>query len=334
MVMATCTMKGLMSQDATTNADREINPATPPHVMQCSEVWGGNEPVERGVVMQGLDAFVFGVPHDGATAGGDIHYVSSCATGRITRVLLADVSGHGIEVAEVAGRLRSIMRRFVNYVDQAKLAGVINQEFARLSSGGHFATAVIATCWGPTGEVEMTNAGHPPPLLYRAKKMEWSVVAAGDRLDGTGPSDLPLGILDDTSYGRWKVRLREGDLLVMYTDALIEAKKPDGDLLGVAGLVDVAQALSDVRGEGLAKLLVDGVIARTAYSVLDDDATVLVLRPNATVPRGSLRQGVQTTRRLLAEFVESLRPGAEGFAWPQIRLDNVLGSFFDRFNQR
>lgn len=284
--------------------------------------------------MQGLDAFVFGVPHDGATAGGDIHYVSSCATGRITRVLLADVSGHGIEVAEVATRLRSILRRFVNYVDQARLAAQINQEFAKLSSGGHFATAVIATCWGPTGEIEITNAGHPPPLLYRARKKEWTVVAAGDRLEATGPSDLPLGILDDTAYGRGKVRLREGDLLVMYTDALIEAKKADGNLLGVVGLVDVAQGLSDVSADGLAKALVDGVIAQTAYSVLDDDATVMVLRSNPSVPRGSLRMGLATTRRLLHELVDSLKPGTEGFAWPQLRIDNVLGSFFDRLNRR
>lgn len=323
-----------MTNDAMSTTQSEMNAATRPHVMQCSEVWGGNEPVERGVVMQGLDAFVFGVPHDGATAGGDIHYVSSCATGRITRVLLADVSGHGIEVAEVASRLRSIMRRFVNYVDQSRLAAQINQEFAKLSSGGHFATAVIATCWGPTGEIEITNAGHPPPLLYRAKKKEWTVVAAGDRLEATGPSDLPLGILDGTAYGRGKVRLREGDLLVMYTDALIEAKTADGNLLGVVGLVDVAQGLDDVSAEGLSRRLVDGVIARTAYSVLDDDATVMVLRSNALVPRGSLRQGIETTRRLLKEFVDSLKPGAEGFAWPQVRIDNVLGSFFDGLNRR
>lgn len=324
------TMEDVVIQSSESRQDAVIQP----HVMQCSEVWGGNEPVERGVVMQGLDAFVFGVPHDGATAGGDIHYVSSCATGRITRILLADVSGHGIEVAEVAGRLRTLMRRFVNYVDQSRLTGLMNQEFAKLSAGGHFATAVVATCWGPTGEMEITNAGHPPPLLYRAKKKQWTVVAAGDRLELTGPSDLPLGILDDTAYGRGKIKLREGDLLVLYTDALIEAKTPDGNLLGVVGLVDVAEKLGALRAEDMPRALVEGVIGRTAYSVLDDDATVMVLRANALTPRGSFRAGVATTRRLLAEFVASLRPGAEGFAWPQVRLDNVLGSFFDWFNTR
>jgi hypothetical protein len=44
--------------------------------------------------------------------------------------------------------------------------------------------------------------------------------------------------------------------------------------------------------------------------------------------------GVATTRRLLAEFVDALKPGAESFAWPQLRIDNVLGSFFDRLNRR
>src|SRR5687768_18611008 len=56
---------------------------------------GGNQPADSGVVMAGLDAWVYCRPYHGAAAGGDVYYVSSCATGRITRLLVADVSGHG-----------------------------------------------------------------------------------------------------------------------------------------------------------------------------------------------------------------------------------------------
>ena len=70
--------------------------------MQCMEIWGGNQMVDNHVVMPGLDAWVYSRPYGQAAAGGDVHYVSSCATGRITRLLIADVSGHGSQVAQTA----------------------------------------------------------------------------------------------------------------------------------------------------------------------------------------------------------------------------------------
>ena len=90
-------------------------------LLRCSEVWGGNDEVDRGVVMQGLDAWVFSRPSEGDVLGGDIHYVSSCSTGRIVRFLVADVSGHGSQVAQLAVRLRGLMRRFVNRSEERRV---------------------------------------------------------------------------------------------------------------------------------------------------------------------------------------------------------------------
>ena len=81
-------------------------PNPDPQHMQCMEVWGGNQVVDSGVVMAGLDAWVYSKPFGGAEGGGDVYYVSSCATGRITRLLVADVSGHGSSVAQTAAGLR------------------------------------------------------------------------------------------------------------------------------------------------------------------------------------------------------------------------------------
>ena len=66
--------------------------------MQCMEVWGGNQVVNSSVVMAGLDAWVYSKPYGGSDGGGDVYYVSACATGRITRLLVADVAGHGAPV--------------------------------------------------------------------------------------------------------------------------------------------------------------------------------------------------------------------------------------------
>src|SRR4051812_11353456 len=98
--------------------------------MQCMEIWGGNQQVDTTVLMPGLEAWVYSHAYgDSAAGGGDVHYVSSCATGRVTRLLLADVSGHGAPVCDVAGTLRSLMRRYVNYIDQAEFVRAMNGQF-------------------------------------------------------------------------------------------------------------------------------------------------------------------------------------------------------------
>src|SRR6188768_413709 len=82
--------------------------ARPRQTMQCMEVRGGNEPVDAALAMPGVEAWVYSRPYhsagesdaDVSGGGGDVHYISSCATGRVTRMLVADVSGHGAPVCD------------------------------------------------------------------------------------------------------------------------------------------------------------------------------------------------------------------------------------------
>ena len=139
-----------------------------PYRLQCMEIWGGNQAVVSGIALAGLDAWVSSRPHEGG-AGGDIHYLSSCATGRINRLVLADVSGHGEQVAETARQLRDLMRRFVNQLDQNALVRSLNKGFAAITKTGRFATAVVITYWSPTHVLEICNAGHPTLAQLTAK---------------------------------------------------------------------------------------------------------------------------------------------------------------------
>src|SRR3982751_6288201 len=122
-------------------------PPADAQLMQCMEVWGGNQIMDTNVVMAGLDAWVYSKPYGNADGGGDVYYVSSCATGRITRLLVADVSGHGRQVCDVGTQLRTLMRRYVNYIDQSRFVADLNREFTTLSDSGCFATAVVTTFW-------------------------------------------------------------------------------------------------------------------------------------------------------------------------------------------
>src|SRR5580658_9570261 len=175
--------------------------------MQCMEVWGGSQLTTRGVAFGGLDAWVYSKPHGNAQRGGDVYYASSCATGRIARLLLADVAGHGISVAETAAGLRTLMRRFVNRLDQTEFVRLLNQQFAALSENGAFATAIVATFFEPSRRMSVCNAGHPRPLLYRAARQRWDFLGhhAPDQevKMSAGPSNLPLGLLEMSAYDQF-----------------------------------------------------------------------------------------------------------------------------------
>ncbi|MFN0132691.1 MAG: PP2C family protein-serine/threonine phosphatase [Phycisphaerales bacterium] len=305
---------------------------TPAATMQCLEVWGGNQATDNAVALPGLDAWVYARPHENALAGGDIHYLSSCATGRIVRILVADVSGHGITVAQIATKLRSLMRRYVNYVDQTRLVSGINAEFTRLAELEGFATAVVATYWTPTDEIVISNAGHPPPLVYRARQRAWDV--ARPRSEPTAastpgePSNIPLGIAEQTGYDQFPVRLAHGDLLLLYTDSLIEAREPDGRLLGVAGLIKRLNALDPAAPERLIPALLASL---GGEDTLQDDATALLLRPNDLKPRGSLAVGLLAGWRIARESIRGL--GRLPLPRPQLGARNIAGAFLDRLNR-
>src|SRR5271170_399611 len=136
-------------------------PNSPTQHMQCMEVWGGSQLTSSGV------------------------------TGRIARLLLADVSGHGQSVASTAADLRTLMRRFVNRLDQKEFVRLLNQQFVALSRTGSFATAVVTTFFAPSRRLLVSNAGHPRPLLFRAVDGRWSFLGQQDNPEKKGPRNIP-----------------------------------------------------------------------------------------------------------------------------------------------
>jgi sigma-B regulation protein RsbU (phosphoserine phosphatase) len=304
------------------------------HTMECTEIWGGNAAVDRTVVTVGLDAWVYSRPYEGDQEGGDIHYLSACSTWRITRLLIADVSGHGRVVADMAQRLKLLMRRYMNYINQSRLVEGLNREFGGLAKEGHFATAVVATYWSPTREIEITNAGHPPPLVFRAATGQWGrLTFDAPRRVGDGPSDLPLGIIDVATYERSRVRLSPADKLLFYTDALIESKDSNGRLVGVDGLVELLNQLGAASPQTVIPSLLERLGAGPKGEPLGDDTTLLLLQLNERAVRSCVLEGCRATGRVLSEFVRSFKPGSGPMPWPEFNWANLAGIWEGRWNR-
>jgi serine phosphatase RsbU (regulator of sigma subunit) len=293
------------------------------------EVWGGSQYTSRGVEFGGLDTWVYSKPYGKAHAGGDIYYASSCATGRISRLLLADVAGHGQAVAATAADLRTLMRRFVNRLDQTEFVRLLNQQFAALPRTGAFATAIVTTFFEPSRRLMVCNAGHPRPLLYRAAERHWDFLGVQEAGSRSVPSNIPLGLYDAAEYEQFDVELAPGDCLISYTDALIESRDADGEMLGEDGLLRITRLLADVEAEKLIETLLGEIERRYPENLSEDDVTVLVVRANGRRLRFSLRDKM----RAVGSFIRALL-GGEHAPFPDANLANIGGAIIPALARR
>jgi sigma-B regulation protein RsbU (phosphoserine phosphatase) len=311
-------------------------PTPDSQTMTCMEVWGGNALTDNAVSMSGLDAWVYSKPYAKAQAGGDVYYVSSCATGRITRLLVADVSGHGAAVTDTASTLRTLMRRYVNHLDQNVFVQSMNREFARLSSVGTFATAVVMTFFGPTRYVTLCNAGHPTPLLYRAKTKSWLLLEQRDA--DTAPTDdianIPLGIDDVASYQQIAFELDVGDLVLCYSDSLIESHAPNGELLGEQGLLDVARTIPVTDPAAITPTLLERLRALHPDNLEEDDVTILLFRASGAAGQRNFFQRALAPIRVAGASLVALFTGRGPGPLPDFSAANILGAIIPAFNRR
>jgi serine phosphatase RsbU (regulator of sigma subunit) len=188
----------------------------------------------------------------------------------IMHFAIIDAMGHGIGSTLLSGLTVGAYRHARRHglpLEQTHVA--IDEALDGYYRDASFATGVIGTLAISTGRLDWTCAGHPPPLLLRGRK----VVAELE-----GEPTLPFG-LGSTSPWVGSQDLEPGDAVLLYTDGVVEARTPDGDLFGEERLVDLLEreAAGEQPAEELLRRLVQAVLTHQAGG-LRDDATLLLLQ--------------------------------------------------------
>jgi serine phosphatase RsbU (regulator of sigma subunit)/integral membrane sensor domain MASE1 len=162
----------------------------------------------------GLDMAVTYEPADVAQGlGGDWYDIMRLPKNRIY-FAVGDVIGHGLPAVEDMAQLRSAGRALAHHgLPPAQLLAELNG-FTRHASLGKFATMAVAILDPDEGTLSYGLAGHPPPFLRYASDGE--VVRL---CEAHGPV---LGPVAEATYTEVRVRIAAGDILVMYTDGLVE----------------------------------------------------------------------------------------------------------------
>jgi serine phosphatase RsbU (regulator of sigma subunit) len=229
-----------------------------------------DEPIE----LPGLKAAVRYLPATAdALVGGDWYHAAALRDGSVL-LAVGDVAGHGTQAATTMAQLRHALRALsVITSDPGTLLGHLNRLTCELGlqTPELAATAVIARFDPGRRELVWAQAGHPPPMLNRDGRTRML----------SRPSGPMLGVVDDAGYAGAVTDFLPGDVLLLYTDGLVEhrGQSLDAGLDAVIATVDEAVRAAPLRP--LAEL-----VARLRRANPDDDTCILAARPAPTEKAG------------------------------------------------
>ncbi len=182
---------------------------------------------------------------------------------------VGDVAGKAISAALYMARLTSELRsRAAIARTPARLLRRVNQEIAQLGDDGMFATLVYCIYDLETRSLVFTNAGHCVPLLRR-----------GDRvfpLQAERAHTPPLGVTPELEAGEARVQLHSGDMLIMVSDGILEARDARGNEYGLSRL---SRRIRSARGaaEDVVKAILADIDAHATNQTQADDMTIVAM---------------------------------------------------------
>jgi sigma-B regulation protein RsbU (phosphoserine phosphatase) len=196
---------------------------------------------------------------------------------------VGDVAGKAISAALYMARLTSELRsRAAIARTPARLLRRVNQEIAQLGDDGMFATLVYCIYDLETRCLTFTNAGHCVPLLRR-----------GDRvfpLQADRAHTPPLGVTPELEAGEARVQLEPGDMLLMVSDGIIEARDAKGNEYGLSRLSRRIRQCPGTSDEVIKAILAD-IDAHTGDQAQGDDMTIVAM---AVAPARARRKSTET----------------------------------------
>ena len=215
-----------------------------------------------------------------AEVGGDFFQLIPLGGGKpdgAALLVVGDVSGKGLKAAMAVSMIVGALRTLAEITDDpgAILAGMNRRIVGRLTDG--FVTCQVLRI-NEKGECALANAGHLAPFLNRNE------IA----LEGT----LPLGLVPEARYESIHLKIEVGDRLTLFTDGLLEARNPAGEVYGFERMAALLATRPDAS---------KAVEAAVAFGQ-EDDITVLTLTRLAT--------GVESTTLLIAPRLGAVKPGA------------------------
>jgi len=222
---------------------------------------------ERAPSVEGFD--IAGISEPAREVGGDFFDYLSLADGRVG-VAIADVSDKGLKAAMNAvlanGMLHEVAK---DGASCGKILSALNADLYPRMEKQMFTALGLAVLDPDSGKLLWANAAQPHPLVKR-----------GDQVfEFKSDSELPLGMMPSTAYPDWELELQARDIVILYTDGVIEAENEARKMYGTERLEQiVARIDSTMNAEEVIGAILQDVSSFTGSAEQYDDITVVVVK--------------------------------------------------------
>jgi len=207
--------------------------------------------------------------------GGDLYDFFSYSSSRMG-IVIGDVSGKGAPAAIYAALVSGILRSHTPIEPSpAEMLSAVNYSLSERRIDGQFVSLIYALWDERQSTLQVSNSGLPRPIYCQGGKPEV--------IDATG---LPLGLFDDATYDEFTFRLKPGDLFVFFSDGILDARNPAGELFGRERAEQVASRCWEMSAQEVVNSLFDAVEEHTAGEETFDDQTVVAIRVKGPSGKG------------------------------------------------
>ncbi len=186
-------------------------------------------------------------------------------------IVIADVSGHSIGPALFMVEARSAIRAQTNQLatPSETLTVLNNFLFEDLDKSDYFITLFYLQYNFHTQQLRFANAGHPPPLLFSVYENDFK------KLDADG---LILGVKRDVVFEEKMTMLGKGDVILLYTDGLIEAENADKEFFGLERVKSVLLQNIQESPQHIINALIGAIQQFCLKTTFSDDITLMVFK--------------------------------------------------------
>ncbi|RPJ56647.1 MAG: HAMP domain-containing protein [Acidobacteria bacterium] len=190
-------------------------------------------------------------------------------------VVIGDISGKGISAALLMASLQSSIRTIISYqtlganrdASVAKSVSDVNRQLYHQTSPDKFATLVLSRFDAEKLTVTYCNAGHNPPL-----------VISDHTIRHLSKGGMVAGLFEDPEYDEETLQLERDDMVVYYTDGIVEAENPSGEQYGEDRLAELLIANAFLTADDLQALILDQLSCWVAGGDQRDDMTVVIVK--------------------------------------------------------
>lgn len=183
-------------------------------------------------------------------------------------VAVGDVAGKGLGAALLMAKLQSTLRALApDSGSLAELGSRMNAIFCRDGLPSRFATLIYLELRADAGLVRILNAGHLPPISLQSSTLH--------KLERVAPA---LGIIPVATYAEQHIELHVGDLLLVYSDGLTEARNEKGEFFGDQRLLELLLDMKGSSAEAAGAGLVAAVDRFVGEARPNDDLSLILLR--------------------------------------------------------